>query len=145
MSVRALRHISLRVVCAAAACRRGALSRLRLLDVSSNGSVGHRGWSALLAAGGLALLEELDLSLRPCSSAPCSSWLPWLLRALPCLPALTRLAAQRWTIGAQEREALGRLLRKRSIRLEWDAASEGGASSLKWPDQESSEETRPEE
>uniref|UniRef100_H3CG37 Leucine rich repeat containing 31 n=1 Tax=Tetraodon nigroviridis TaxID=99883 RepID=H3CG37_TETNG len=108
----------------AAVCRRGALSSLRLLDLSYNGSVGQEGWSGLLAAGGLAGLEELDLSLRPCSSASCSSWLPSLLRALR-LPALTRLAAQRWTVDAQDREKLDRLLRKRSVCLEWDSAGEG--------------------
>lgn len=130
---------------AAVVCRRGALSSLRVLDLSYNGWVGQDGWSALLAAGGLALLEDMDLSLRPSSSAPCSSWLPSLLRALPCLPALTRLAAQRWTIGAQDREKLDRLLRKRSVRLEWDSAGEGGALFLKSANQESSEETQPEE
>lgn len=131
--------------CAAAVCRRGGLSSLRVLDLSYNGSVDHQGWCVLLAAGGLALLEDMDLSLRPSSSAPCSSWLPALLRALPGLPALTRLAAQRWTISAQDREKLDRLLRKRSVRLEWDSASQGGASFLKSPNQESSEETQPEE
>lgn len=130
---------------AAAVCRRGGLSSLRVLDLSYNGSVGQEGWSALWAAGGLALLEDMDLSLRPSSSAPCSSWLPWLLRALPCLPALTRLAAQQWTISTQDRDKLDRLLRKRSVRLEWDSTSEGGALFLQRPNQESSEETQPEE
>lgn len=126
-------------------CRRGALSSLRVLDLSYNGWVGQDGWSALLAAGGLASLEDMDLSLRPSSSAPCSSWLPSLLRALPCLPALTRLAAQRWSIDAQDREKLDRLLRKRSVRLEWDSAGAGGALFIKSANQESSEETQPEE
>ncbi|TWW70631.1 leucine-rich repeat-containing protein 31 [Takifugu flavidus] len=129
-----LRHL-------AAACRRGGLSSLRVLDVSYNGSVGHEGWSALFGAGGLGLLEDLDLSLRPSTSAPCSSWLPTLLRALPCLPALTRLAAQRWTISSQEREKLERLLRKRNVQLEWDSTNEGGALFLKSTNQEKSEET----
>lgn len=130
---------------AAAVCRRGGVSSLRLLDLSYNGSVSQEGWSALFAAGGLAQLEDLDLSLRPSSAASCSSWLPSLLRALPCLPALTRLAAQRWTISAPDREKLDRLLRKRNVRLEWDSASEGGALFLKSANQESSEETQPEE
>lgn len=130
---------------AAAVCRRGGVSSLRLLDLSYNGSVGQEGWSVLFAAGGLALLEDLDLSLRPSSVASCSSWLPSLFRALPCLPALTRLAAQRWTISAPDREKLDRLLRKRSVRLEWDSANEGGALFLKSANQESLEETQPEE
>lgn len=127
--------------CPAAACRRGGLSSLRVLDVSYNGSAGHEGWAALFAAGGLGSLEELDLSLRPSTSAPGSPWLPALLRALPRLPALTRLAAQRWTVGAQDREKLDRLLRKRNVLLEWDPTNEGAALFLKPTNQERPEET----
>ncbi|KAL6097524.1 lrrc31 [Pungitius sinensis] len=125
-----LRHL-------AAACRRGVLSSLRTLDVSYNGSVGEDGWSALLAAGGLASLQDVDLSLRPLTSAPCSAWLPALLRALPGLPALTRLAAQRWTAGPRDREQLTHSLRKRGVLLEWDVVT---ASSSEATNQESPEE-----
>ncbi|XP_018534715.1 LOW QUALITY PROTEIN: leucine-rich repeat-containing protein 31 [Lates calcarifer] len=104
----------------AAVCRRGCLSSLRLLDLSYNGSVGDDGWSALFAAGGLGSLEDVDLSLRPLTSACCSAWLPALLRALPRLPALTRLAVQRWTFGSQDRQQLNHCLRKRNVLLEWD-------------------------
>lgn len=127
--------------CAAAACRRGGLSSLRVLDVSYNGSVAHEGWADLFAAGGLGLLEDLDLSLRPLTSAACSSWLPTLLRALPCLPALARLAAQRWTVSSQDREKLERLLRKRNVLLEWDSTNEGGALFSEWTSQEKPVET----
>lgn len=127
--------------CPAAVCRRGGLSSLRVLDVSYNGPVGQEGWAALFAAGGLGLLEDLDLSLRPSAAAPCSSWLPSLLRALPCLPALTRLAAQRWTISSQDREKLDRLLRKRNVLLEWDSTKDGAALFSKSTNQEKPEET----
>lgn len=126
----------------AAVCRRGGLSSLRVLDLSYNSSVGDEGWSALFVAGGLGLLEDMDLSLRPSASAPCSSWLPALLRALPCMPALTRLALQRWTTSSQDREKLDRLLRKRNVLLEWDSTNKGGALFLK---SENSEELLPEE
>uniref|UniRef100_A0A3Q3JVN0 Leucine rich repeat containing 31 n=1 Tax=Monopterus albus TaxID=43700 RepID=A0A3Q3JVN0_MONAL len=109
----------------AAVCRRGCLSSLRVLDLSYNGSVGDEGWSALFAAGGLGSLEDVDLSLRPLTSASCSVWLPALLCALPQLPALTRL---RWAIGSQEREQLQHRLRNRSILLEWDPDSIDEAS-----------------
>ncbi|XP_059183057.1 leucine-rich repeat-containing protein 31 [Centropristis striata] len=128
-----LRHL-------AAVCRRGSLSSLRLLDLSYNGSVGADGWSALLAAGGLGSLQELDLSLRPSTSAPCSAWLPALLGALPRLPALTRLALRRWTLGSRDRKQLNHSLRKRSVLLEWDAPKKDAASSLKATNQESPEE-----
>ncbi|KAK2886722.1 leucine-rich repeat-containing protein 31 isoform X2 [Channa argus] len=108
-----LRHL-------AAVCRRGCLSSLRLLDLSYNGSVGDEGWAALFAAGGLGSLEEVDLSLRPSSSASCSAWMPELLCALPRLPALTRLSAQRWTISSQDRQQLNHCLRKRSVLVDWD-------------------------
>lgn len=126
--------------CAAAACGRGRLSSLRALDLSYNGSAGDDGWSALFAAGGLASLEDLDLSLRPSTSAPCSAWLPALLRALPRLPALTRLAARRWTAGPRGRRQLDRCLSERNVLLEWDPDFADAASSRKTADGESPEE-----
>ncbi|XP_074549898.1 leucine-rich repeat-containing protein 31 [Halichoeres trimaculatus] len=129
----------------AAVCRRGVLSSLRVLDLSYNGSAGDEGWSALFAAGGLGSLEELDLSLRPSTSAPCSAWLSALLCALPRLPALTRLALQRWTMSSQERKQLDHSLRKRSILLEWDAPGGDVMSSFKETNQESPEGSQPEE
>nr|XP_046227771.1 leucine-rich repeat-containing protein 31 [Scatophagus argus] len=129
----------------AAVCRRGCLSSLRVLDLAYNGSVGDDGWSALFAAGGLGSLEDLDLSLRPQTSTSCSVWLPALLCALPQLPALTRLAVQRWTISSQDRQRLNHALRNRSILLEWDPPNEGKALSLKATNQERPEERCPEE
>ncbi|XP_070709085.1 leucine-rich repeat-containing protein 31 [Pempheris klunzingeri] len=129
----------------AAVCRRGCLSSLRVLDLSYNGSVGDDGWSALLAAGGLGSLEDADLSLRPSTSAPCSARLPALLAALPRLPALTRLAVRRWTIGARDGQQLSHCLRKRSVLLEWDPPNKEAESSFKAANQESPEESRPEE
>ncbi|XP_070841858.1 leucine-rich repeat-containing protein 31 [Chaetodon trifascialis] len=133
-----LRHL-------AAVCGRGCLSSLRVLDLSYNGSVGDDGWSALFAAGGLGSLEDVDLSLRPSTSAPRSAWLPALLAALPRLPALTHLAAQRWAIGSRDRQQLSRCLRERKVLLEWDPPQKDAASSFKATNQESSEENRPEE
>lgn len=130
--------------CAAAACRRGGLSSLLVLDLSFNGSVGDNGWSALFAAGGLGSLEDLDLSLRPLTSASCSAWLPSLLRALPRLSVLTRLAAQRWTMSSQDRQQLSNIVRKRSILLEFDPPTEE-ASLFKATYQESPEAAVPEE
>ncbi|XP_008277276.1 leucine-rich repeat-containing protein 31 [Stegastes partitus] len=123
----------------AAACRRGSLSSLRVLDLSYNGSVADEGWSHLFAAGGLGSLEDVDLSLRPSTAAPCSAWLPSLLQALPRMPALARLALQRWTGGSEERQRLEFSLRKRSVLLEWDPDVRDGAF------KESPEESRPEE
>ncbi|XP_024148463.1 leucine-rich repeat-containing protein 31 [Oryzias melastigma] len=105
----------------AAVCRRGSLSSLRVLDLSYNGSVADDGWSAVLAAGGLASLEDLDLSLRPSASASCSAWLPVLIRALPQMPALTRLALQRWTATSQERRRLSHGTKNRALLVEWDS------------------------
>uniref|UniRef100_A0A3Q4GR38 Leucine rich repeat containing 31 n=1 Tax=Neolamprologus brichardi TaxID=32507 RepID=A0A3Q4GR38_NEOBR len=99
----------------AAVCRRGCLSSLRALDLSYNSSVGDNGWCSLFAAGGLGSLEDVDVSLRPSTSAPCSAWLPALLRALPQMPALARLAVQRWTADCQEGEQLRYCLKKRSF------------------------------
>ncbi|XP_026027549.1 leucine-rich repeat-containing protein 31-like isoform X2 [Astatotilapia calliptera] len=74
----------------AAVCRRGCLSSLRALDLSYNSLVGDNGWCSLFAAGGLGSLEDVDVSLRPSTSAPCSAWLPALLRALLASGGLTR-------------------------------------------------------
>lgn len=125
---------------AAEALRRGCLSSLRVLDLSYNGSVGDDGWSAMLAAGGLGSLEELDLSLRPLSSAPCSGWLHVLLAALPRMPALARLAMWRWSAGPQERRQLEHSTRSRRVQLESDQNLTG--SEWKEADQE---ESQPEE
>lgn len=124
-------------------CRRGCLSSLRVLDLSYNGSVGDDGWFALFAAGGLGSLEDVDLSLRPSTSAPCSRWLPALLTALPRLPALTRLALRRWTMGSQDRQQLNHRLRKRSVLLEWDPPNT--ESAFKATSQESPEDSQSEE
>lgn len=126
-------------------CRRGCLSSLRVLDLSYNCSVGDDGWSALFTAGAPGSLEDLDLSLRPSTSAPCSAWLPALLRALPRLPALTRLAVRRWTFGSADRQRLSHGLRKRSVLLEWDPPDEDPASLFKESSQENPEEGCPEE
>lgn len=131
-----LRHL-------ASVCRRGCLSSLRVLDLSYNGSVGDDGWFALFAAGGLGSLEDVDLSLRPSTSAPCSRWLPALLTALPRLPALTRLALRRWTMGSQDRQQLNHRLRKRSVLLEWDPPNT--ESAFKATSQESPEDSQSEE
>ncbi|MEQ2194801.1 hypothetical protein XENOCAPTIV_003199, partial [Xenoophorus captivus] len=126
-----LRHL-------AEVCRRGCVSSLRVLDLSYNGSVGDAGWSALFAAGGLGSLEEADVSLRPLTSAPCSAWLSALLGALPRMPALARLAMQRWTVGSQEGRQLQYSTKNRNIRLEWDPDVTGWKTS-------SQEESQPEE
>lgn len=103
------------------ACKRGALSKLKLLDLSYNGSVGDGGWVSLFGeAAGLKELQELDLSLRPSASHSASPWLPALLNALPQLPSLRRLALQRWALGPGEREKLEKSLSKRNIVLECD-------------------------
>ncbi|TKS87346.1 Leucine-rich repeat-containing protein 31 [Collichthys lucidus] len=124
---------------------RGCLSSLRVLDLSYNGSVGDAGWSSLFSAGGLSSLQDVDLSLRPSTSAPCSAWLPPLLSALPRLPALTRLAARRWTVGSQDRKKLSHCLKKRSVLLEWDPPQRDAGLLFKATNQESPEESRPEE
>ncbi|XP_034000879.1 leucine-rich repeat-containing protein 31 isoform X2 [Trematomus bernacchii] len=124
----------------AAVCRRGLLSSLLVLDLSYNASVGDEGWSALFAAGGLGSLQEVDLSLRPLTSAPCTAWLPALLCALPPLPALTRLSLQCWTSSPRDRKQLKHCLRKRSVLLEWDPPNEDETSSFKSTNQESPEE-----
>uniref|UniRef100_A0A665WCE5 Leucine rich repeat containing 31 n=1 Tax=Echeneis naucrates TaxID=173247 RepID=A0A665WCE5_ECHNA len=115
----------------AAACRRGCLSSLQLLDLSYNSSVGDDGWSALFTAGGLESLQDLDLSLRPLTSASCSAWLQALLSALPQLPVLSRLAVQRWTMSSQDQQQLKHCLSKRNVLLDW----EGAPSSWKSPEE----------
>lgn len=126
----------------AVACQRGCLSSLRLLDLSYNGPLGDDCWSTLFTAaaatGGLGSLEDLDISLRPLTSASSSAWLPALLRCVAGLPALSRLALQRWSGGPEERQRLGHSLRGRSVLLEWDVDTAPG---LKAPNQEG----RPEE
>lgn len=105
------------------ACQRGCLSSLRLLDLSYNGPLADDGLSTLFtaaAAGGLGSLEDLDISLRPLTSASCLAWLPALLRCVAGVPALSRLALQRWSGGTEERQRLGLSLRGRSVLLEWD-------------------------
>ncbi|CAI5673801.1 unnamed protein product [Oreochromis niloticus] len=129
----------------AAVCRRGCLSSLRALDLSYNSLVGDDGWCSLFAAGGLGSLEDVDVSLRPLTSAPCSAWLPALLQALPQMPALARLAMQRWTADCQEREQLRYCLKKRSVLLEWDPDLQDTSSACKGNSQESLEESQPEE
>nr|XP_024657435.1 leucine-rich repeat-containing protein 31-like [Maylandia zebra] len=129
----------------AAVCRRGCLSSLRALDLSYNSLVGDNGWCSLFAAGGLGSLEDVDVSLRPSTSAPCSAWLPALLRALPQMPALARLAMQRWTADCQEREQLRYCLKKRSVLLERDPDLQDTLSTCKGNSQESLEESQPEE
>ncbi|CAB1435835.1 unnamed protein product [Pleuronectes platessa] len=124
----------------AVVCRRGCMSSLLVLDLSYNGSVGAAGWSALFEAGGLGSLEDVDLSLRPSTSASCSAWLPALLCALPRLPALTRLAMQRWTMSSRERQQLSHSARKRNVLLELDPDSKDTASSGQTTNQESPEE-----
>ncbi|KAM9839169.1 leucine-rich repeat-containing protein 31 [Aulostomus maculatus] len=109
----------------AAVSRRGRLSSLRVLDLSFNGSAGDEGWAALFAAGGLGSLEDIDVSLRPSTCAPCSAWLPTLLCALPRLLVLRRLGMQRWTVSPQERRQLDQCLRERSVLLELDETWEG--------------------
>lgn len=102
--------------------------------------MGDDGWCALFEAGGLGSLEELDLSLRPSSSASCSSWLPALLRALPGLTALSRLSAQRWRISSQERQKLKQCLKKRKVLLEFDTEVKDGVSSHQTTNPEKTEE-----
>uniref|UniRef100_A0A8C6PQD6 Leucine rich repeat containing 31 n=1 Tax=Nothobranchius furzeri TaxID=105023 RepID=A0A8C6PQD6_NOTFU len=100
--------------------KHGRLSSLRVLDLSYNGTVGADGWTALFTAGGLGSLEDADLSLRPSTSAPCSTWLPALLGALPRMPALARLALRRWTVAPQERQRLTHSTKNRNVQLELD-------------------------
>uniref|UniRef100_A0A668A1T7 Leucine rich repeat containing 31 n=2 Tax=Myripristis murdjan TaxID=586833 RepID=A0A668A1T7_9TELE len=129
----------------AAVCKRGCLSSLRVLDLSYNGQVGDDGWAALFGAGGLGSVEDIDLSLRPLTSAPCAAWLPRLLCALPGWPALARLAMQRWTPSPQAREQLSHSLTKRNVLWECDPPTKAMTSSYHPTNQERPEETCPEE
>ncbi|XP_066540441.1 leucine-rich repeat-containing protein 31 isoform X2 [Hoplias malabaricus] len=103
------------------ACKLGCLSKLKILDLAYNGSVGDGGWVSLFGeAERLKELQELDISLRPSSSLSASPWLPALLDALPQLPSLRRLALQRWALGPTERETLEKILSKKKVILECD-------------------------
>ncbi len=103
------------------ACQRGALSHLKQLDLSYNGSVGDGGWTSLFEkAAALKELEELDVSLRPSASLSVSPWLPALLEVLPQLSSLTRLSLQHWALSSAEREKLERILSKKNVILECD-------------------------
>ncbi|XP_076868289.1 leucine-rich repeat-containing protein 31 isoform X2 [Brachyhypopomus gauderio] len=109
------------------ACKRGAMSRLRLLDLSCNGGVGDGGWVSLFGeAGGLKELRELDVSLRPSTSLSASPWMPALLEALHQLPSLCHLALKRWALTPGEREKLQRTASKRNVGLEWDELAAPG-------------------
>ncbi len=106
---------------AESACQRGALSHLKQLDLSYNGSVGDGGWTSLFEkAAALKELEELDVSLRPSASLSVSPWLPALLEVLPQLSSLTRLSLQHWALSSAEREKLERILSKKNVILECD-------------------------
>lgn len=101
------------------ACKRGALSNLKCLDVSYNGRVGDAGWVSLFReAGGLKQLQELDISLR--SNACASAWTSAMMDALPQLPSLRRVSMQRWTLGSEERQKLEQSLKRRNVVLESD-------------------------
>ncbi|TUS40678.1 Ski-like protein [Bagarius yarrelli] len=104
------------------ACKRGALSNLKLLDVSYNGDVGDAGWVSLFrdAAAGLKQLQELDISLRPDVCVSASEWLSAMMDALPQLSALRRVCMQRWTLSCEERQKLEKSLKKSKVTLEQD-------------------------
>ncbi|XP_034153764.1 leucine-rich repeat-containing protein 31 isoform X2 [Pangasianodon hypophthalmus] len=106
------------------ACKRGALSNLKLLDVSYNGRVGDAGWVSLFReAGGLKQLQELDVSLRPDACLSASAWTAAMTDALPQLSSLRRVSMQRWTLGSEERQKLEKSLKKRNVVLESDEVS----------------------
>ncbi|XP_053467948.1 leucine-rich repeat-containing protein 31 isoform X2 [Ictalurus furcatus] len=103
------------------ACKRGALSNLKLLDVSYNSRVGDAGWvSFFREAGGLKQLQELDISLRPDACLSASAWVSATMEALPQLPLLRRVSMQRWILSSEERQNLEKILKKRNVLLEWD-------------------------
>ncbi|XP_060755676.1 leucine-rich repeat-containing protein 31 isoform X2 [Neoarius graeffei] len=103
------------------ACKRGALSHLKLLDVSYNGRVGDTGWVSLFReAGGLKQLQELDVSLRPDTCLSASVWMSAIMDALPQLSSLRRVSMQRWTLSSEERQKLEKSLKKKNIMLESD-------------------------
>lgn len=106
------------------ACKRGALSKLKLLDVSYNGRVGDAGWASLFReAGGLKQLQELDISLRPDACLSASAWMSAMIDVLPQLSSLRRVSMQRWTLGSEERQKLEKSLKKRNVMLESDEVS----------------------
>ena len=125
-------------------CKRGWLSSLRVLDLSYNGqAVGADAWAPLFTAGGLGglgSLEDMDLSLRPATSAPSATWLPSLLSSLPRLPALTHLAMLRWNLGVQAQDQLHHSLRKRAVHVEWDPPTGPGGQTPPLGDQDGPEE-----
>lgn len=103
------------------ACKRGALSNLKLLDVSYNGRVGGVGWVPLFReAGGLKQLQELDISQRPEACLSASAWISAMTDALPQLSSLRRVSMQRWTLSSEEKQKLEKSLKKRKILLESD-------------------------
>ncbi|CAL8313148.1 unnamed protein product [Merluccius merluccius] len=135
----------------AVACKRGLLSSLRVLDLSYNGpaaAAGGDAWASLFSAGGLGSLEDMDLSLRPATTATSSAaWLPALLAALPRLPALTHLAMLRWTPGggATQEQQLSHSLGKRDVRVERDPPTRAGGKPRPPANQDRPEETLVEE
>lgn len=103
------------------ACKRGALSNLKHLDVSYNACVGDTGWISLFReAGRLKQLQELDISLRPDTHLSASAWMSALMDAVPQLTSLQRVSMQRWTLNLEEKQKLERSLKKRNIVLEND-------------------------
>lgn len=103
------------------ACKRGALSNLKLLDVSYNSRVGDDGWVSLFReAGRLKQLQELDISLRPDTCLSASAWMSVMMDALPQLSSLRHVSMQRWTLNSEERQKLEKSLKKRNIVLESD-------------------------
>ncbi|XP_058233081.1 leucine-rich repeat-containing protein 31 isoform X2 [Hemibagrus wyckioides] len=103
------------------ACKRGALSNLKLLDISYNGHVGDAGWVSLFReAGALKHLQELDISLRPGACMSASVWISAMMDALPQLSSLRRVSIRRWTLGSEERHKLEKSLKKRNTVLESD-------------------------
>lgn len=103
------------------ACKRGALSNLKLLDVSYNGRVGGVGWVPLFReAAGLKQLQELDISQRPDACLSASTWISAMMDALPQLSSLRRVSMQRWTLSSEEKQKLEKSMKKRKILLESD-------------------------
>ncbi|KAJ3611323.1 hypothetical protein NHX12_021339 [Muraenolepis orangiensis] len=130
----------------AVTCKRGFLSSLRVLDLSYNGpAAAGEAWASLFSAGGLVSLEDMDLSLRPATSASSAAWLPSLLSSLPRLPALTHLAMLRWTLGVQAQDQLSHSLKKRDVQVEWDPPTGAGGKAHQPADKDRAEETLDEE
>ncbi|CAL8294911.1 unnamed protein product [Lota lota] len=130
----------------AVVCKQGYLSSLRVLDLSYNGqAAGGEAWASLFTAGGLGSLEDMDLSLRPTTSAFSATWLPSLLSSLPHLPALTHLAMLRWSLGVQAQDQLHHSLRKRDVHVEWDPPTGAGGKPRPPADKDRPEEALVEE